>query len=170
MSAGSISLESAIRTCKVNTAYAQKIESDRFLNSSNLLCPVWNGLNSKGQSVCPDSFMTKSAGCNSAEDRVVVENNVARPQYMEYITLNVQGIDGNIYSGGNADSQLRAKDVESFNNHTGNFGEQFGSQVRTGCGINAYQQAMAQQNTAQRGSQALQEGFRAHQYRQDSGF
>ena len=42
MSAGSVSLESAIRTCKVDTAYAAKIESDRFLNPGNMVCPVWN--------------------------------------------------------------------------------------------------------------------------------
>jgi hypothetical protein len=51
-------------------------------------CPTWSGFDLVGRKVCPDSFYTKSAGCNSAEDRVVVENNVSRPQYMEYITLN----------------------------------------------------------------------------------
>ena len=96
MSAGNISLESAIRTCKVDTAYANKVESDRFLNPQNMLCPLWNGLDTSGRRVCPDSFWTKNAGCNSAEDRVVVENN-QRPQYMEYINLSANGIDGGIY-------------------------------------------------------------------------
>ena len=83
----SVSLDSAIRTCKVNTGWASREESDRFLNPTNMLCPLWNGQDSAGRRVCPDSFVTKSRGCNSATDRVVVENNVSRPQYMEYITL-----------------------------------------------------------------------------------
>ena len=29
---GTMSLEAAIRTCKVDPAYANKVESDRFLN------------------------------------------------------------------------------------------------------------------------------------------
>lgn len=103
MSAGSISLESAIRTCKVDTGYANKVESDRFLNPQNMVCPVWNGVDSAGRRVCPDSFITKTAGCNSSEDRVVVENAL-RPQYMEYINLSANGIDGAIY-GGNGGSK-----------------------------------------------------------------
>ena len=67
-----ISLEAAIRTCKVDTAYANKVESDRFLNPQNMVCPVWNGVDTAGRRVCPDSFWTKRAVCNSAEDRVVV--------------------------------------------------------------------------------------------------
>ena len=80
----SISLEGSIRTCKVDTGYANKVESDRFLNPENMVCPIWNGVDLTGRRVCPDSFYTKSAGCNSAEDRVVVENNL-RPQYAEYV-------------------------------------------------------------------------------------
>jgi hypothetical protein len=96
MSAGSISLEAAIRTCKVDTAYANKVQSDRFLNPENMVCPIWNGVDTAGRRVSPDSFWTKNGGCNSAEDRVVVENN-QRPQYMEYINLSANGIDGAIY-------------------------------------------------------------------------
>ena len=96
MSAGSISLESSIRTCKVDTGWANKIESDRFLNSDLMVCPIWNGVDTAGRRVCPDSFVTKTAGCNSAEDRVIVENN-QRPQYMEYINLSANGIDASIY-------------------------------------------------------------------------
>ena len=73
------SLESSIRTCQVDTAWASRAQSDRFLNSSALMCPTWNGTDLTGRTVCPDSFWTKSAGCNSAMDRVVVENSVSRP-------------------------------------------------------------------------------------------
>jgi hypothetical protein len=112
--AGNISLESAIRTCKVDTAYANKMESDRFLNPSNMICPNWNGMDTTGRMVCADSFNTKSAGCNSSSDRVMVENNL-RPQYMEYINLSTNGIDGSIY--GNTGAQ------------TGNFGKQLSSNI-----------------------------------------
>lgn len=97
------SLESSIRTCKVDTAWDARAQSDRFLNPAQMSCPTWSGFDLVGRKVCPDSFYTKSAGCNSAEDRVVVENNVSRPQYMEYITLNAGGVQGNMY--GNSLSQ-----------------------------------------------------------------
>lgn len=92
-------IEAAIRTCKVNTGWANRVESDRFLNPNLMMCPVWNGMDTAGRSACPDSFYTKRGGCNSAIDRLVVENDVSRPQYLEYITLSPEGIKGgNMYS------------------------------------------------------------------------
>ena len=82
---GIMSLESSIRTCKVNAGYSERINSDRFLNPKNTVCPVWNQLDAAGRVACADSFWTKSPGCNSARDRVNVEN-VLRPQYMQYIS------------------------------------------------------------------------------------
>ncbi len=93
-----LSLEGALRTCKVDTAYANKMQSDRILNPSNMVCPIWSGVDSAGRSVCQDSFNTKSAGCNNPLDRIQIENDVSRPQYMEYITLNAGGIKGNMYN------------------------------------------------------------------------
>jgi hypothetical protein len=86
---GIMNLESALRTCKVDTAYQQKIQSDRFLNPRNAVCPVWNGLDTAGRVACKDSFNTKREGCNSALDRVGVEN-VLRPQYMQYISSTLE--------------------------------------------------------------------------------
>ena len=86
----SFSLTSAVQVCRVNTAYANKIQSDRFENYNNLLCPVWNGLDQYGRAVCVDSYVTKTAGCASAEDRVAVEN-YQRPQYAEFTALDAQG-------------------------------------------------------------------------------
>ena len=129
----SISLESALRTCKVDTAWATRIESDRFLNPNNMVCPVWNGMDTSGREVCQDSFNTKRGGCNSATDRVEVENNVSRPQYMEYITLSANGISGNIY-GMPKDVNDRESDIKSRSNISGNFGLQFGSNIQTSCG------------------------------------
>lgn len=172
MSAGSVSLESAIRTCKVNTAWADRVESDRFLNPNNMVCPIWNGVDTSGRQVCPDSFYTKRAGCNSAEDRVVVENNVERPQYMEYITLSSGGIKGNIY--GNSmqwqNSNLRRKDLDQINNITGNFGSQFGSSIYPSCGYAPYRDAMAQENQRQRQGQAMQNSYEAYNRRRNAGF
>ena len=87
----SANLLSAIRGCKVETSYANKIQSQRFQDSNVMLCPTWTGTDLVGRSICPDSFYTKSAGCNSAEDRVYVEN-YQRPQYAEYIGINMLGL------------------------------------------------------------------------------
>jgi hypothetical protein len=86
----SISLLGSINVCKVNTGYANKIQSDRFENPDAMTCPLWNGQDSFGRYVHPDSFITKNAGCNSADDRVSVENFL-RPQYMEYVALDAAG-------------------------------------------------------------------------------
>lgn len=153
--AGNISLESAIRTCKVDTAYANKVESDRFLNPSNMICPIWNGLDTANRRVCADSFNTKSAGCNSAEDRVMVENNL-RPQYMEYINLSANGIDGSIYGAGTqnvygsttgwVNSGQKRQDLAEAEARTGSFGEQFPSKVTSSCSRFAYEKGMNQIN------------------------
>ncbi len=101
----SVSLESSLRTCKVDQSYANRVESDRFLNPANMMCPIWNGMDTAGRRVSPDSFWTKNPGCNSAEDRVVVENNL-RPQYMEYINLSANGINGAIYGSDGGSREL----------------------------------------------------------------
>lgn len=133
----SISLEASLRTCKVDTGWANKVESDRFLNPNLMVCPIWNGRDSAGRQVCPDSFMTKRAGCNSAEDRVVVENNVSRPQYMEYINLNANGVQGDIYGNtmGSQQTGVRDQMLDNTANVTGQFGLQtgFGQNVLQNC-------------------------------------
>jgi hypothetical protein len=145
----SISLESAIRTCKVETGWANKVESDRFLNPNLMMCPLWDGMDLTGRSVCPDSFYTKRAGCNSAEDRVVVENNVSRPQYMEYINLNANGIEGNIYENtmgwvnAGCNNKFHDRQLEYYTGQYGN-GAGFTGETQVGCKTNAYEQAMAQ--------------------------
>ena len=175
-----ISLEAAIRTCKVDTAYANKVESDRFLNPENMVCPIWNGMDSAGRRVSPDSYFTKNAGCNSAEDRVVVENN-QRPQYMEYINLSANGIDGSIYGNtmpwvevGANRAQFaytnNTSDPNNVNNITGNFGKQLSASVYPACGYDPYAQAMAQEQQVKRQQQALQEGYWSNNYRMSSGF
>lgn len=193
------SLESAIRTCKVDTGYANKVESQRILDRNTMICPIWNGTDLTGRSVSRDSFYTKSAGCNSAEDRVYVENNL-RPQYMEYINLSANGIQGSVYGddGGSAEMYENTmpwqisgarndvfnvpsdkhKCSENFstecynnaNNVTGTFGNQLSSSVYNGCGYYPYQTAMAQEQQQIREQQALNEGYIGNSYRQASGF
>ena len=135
---GIVNLESALRTCKVDTAYQQRIQSDRFFNPKNLVCPVWNGLDTAGRVACADSFYTKREGCNSAEDRVGVEN-VQRPQYMQYISDSL----GNSYNNNSPTSEppTSAVGVEGFTHMdfatkatrfsdiTGNFGGQLAHNV-----------------------------------------
>ena len=199
MSAGSVSLESSLRTCKVDTGWANKVESDRFLNPNNMVCPVWNGVDLTGRRVCPDSFYTKTAGCNSAEDRVVVEN-AQRPQYMEYINLSANGIDGAIYGGMGGSKETYGNSMpwnevgdsnnvyniptnaescrqgwktscsDNVNNLTGNFGSQLSASTYPPCGYVPYQQGIAQQQSQLRKQQSLQEGFYSNQYKKQSGF
>ena len=152
-----VSLEASLRTCKIDQGWAPRMESDRFQNPNNLVCPLWNGVDTAGRVVCPDSFYTKRAGCNSAEDRVYVENSL-RPQYSEYINLSFSAIAGAIYGdtmgwndAGEAHEVLQAtKDI------TGAFGlvNQPQSQVYPGCMYNAItrdETAMAQEASAAMG-------------------
>lgn len=161
-----ISLDASIRTCKIDTAYANKIFSDRFLNPANMVCPIWNGYDSAGRPACPDSFWTKSGGCNSALDRVAVEN-YQRPQYVEYVNLSAAGIDGEIYgpnpgySMNQWDSMKRTQDLYSINNITGNFGVQFGANVNPNCGVNQYTRAMAQDSEALRKATSFNQAYKA---------
>ena len=78
---------------KVNTAAAAQLFSDRRQNPEEMTCPLWNGMDITGRQVCADSFVTKMEGCSTAEDRVMVENNL-RPHYSSYVTLDASGIIG----------------------------------------------------------------------------
>lgn len=178
MSAGAISLESAIRTCKVNTGWANKIESDRFLNPNMMVCPIWNGVDQFNREVCPDSYYTKRAGCNSAEDRVAVENAVSRPQYIEYLPLSANGVKGHIYDNTmpHANSVMRNQHLSDIHQVAGNTGNQYGAEIQVSCGSGrrgspgAYQEAMAQEASASRHGQAMQHGYEAYTRRQNAGF
>ena len=145
------------------------MESDRFLNANNLVCPLWNGVDTAGRIVCPDSFYTKRAGCNSAEDRVFVENS-HRPQYSEYINLSFGAIAGSdntahqIY--GNTmgwNSAGAAKDeLQQMQNITGSFGNlnQPSAMAYPGCQTGhttEYMKAMKQEADA---AMQMAEGYR----------
>lgn len=121
----SLSLNASLRVCKVDVGYADKINSDRFLNPNNMLCPLWNGMDVAGRPVCPDSFYTKAPGCNSALDVVMVENDVFRPKYTEYITLNASGINKGNYLDNSryGDSVSRSEELRNLNSNNPHFGQ-----------------------------------------------
>ena len=129
-----ISLEAATRTCKVDTASAGRIQSDRFLNPNNVMCPVWQGVDLAGRTVCPDSFYTKRAGCNSAADRVIVEN-AQRPQYFEYINLSDEGIRADIYKNNMyfQDAGVANAQLDNTQRHTGSFNVMPAGQFESTC-------------------------------------
>lgn len=108
-----ISLEASVRTCKVNTGWASRIQSDRFENSNLLMCPVWNERDLTGRKVCEDSFYTKREGCNSPLDRINVEND-QRPQYAEYITLDTAGFRADMIGDQKAGVETFKRNVEHF--------------------------------------------------------
>lgn len=172
--AGNVSLEAAIRTCKIDPAYAAKVQSDRFLNPTNMICPVWNGYDSTGRPACPNSFVTKSEGCNSAEDRIFVEN-YQRPQYVEYVNLSAGGIDGQFYGDTPTvnmtqwDVMKHYNDLNQINNVTGNFGMQFGATTYPNCGVDQYRRAMSQNQEALRKYTAFNQGYKSNYMKKACG-
>ena len=88
-----LSLTNNININKVNVGYAARIQSDRIQNPDQMTCPLWTGQDLSGRQACPSSFRSKMEGCNSAEDRVFVENSL-RPQYTNFVTLSAPGIAG----------------------------------------------------------------------------
>ena len=169
----SISLEKSVRTCSVNVGEANRIQSDRFFNPGNMVCIPWNGLNNKGQEVSPDSFYTKTPGCDSAEDRVLVENS-QRPKYFNYVTLGAQGVNGDIYGRSTNDNFRDAMGRDSFdkgrNKVTGNVGKQWGANVAfQGCTVGAYERNQAMIAQEARGQNFMQNGDMANANMQMAG-
>lgn len=165
-----LSFDSSLRTCKFDSGQANNMYSDRFQNPNNMICIPPNGMNNKGQTVCPDSEYLKSAGCNSALDRVSVES-MLRPDYSSRINLNASGISGDIY--GNETAWQYAGDANKWessrNEITGNFGGQFLSTNISSCGMNTYEKAMASMSQKNRQAAAANNGYNQHQYSKQAG-
>ena len=166
-----ISLNKSVRTCKVNTGWADRMWSDRYQNSEAIICPVWNGVDSAGRPSCADAFYTKYQGCNSANDRIGVENDL-RPQYMEYVTLDAIGISGaaedcacNVGVGDsmrenyNSDAAQGCQTLENIPMYTGQFGQgNFRSYIEPTCNPFSYETADAQCAQDRRAFQAANLG------------
>lgn len=177
----SLSLQKSIQGCKVITDWANRQQSDRFLNSDNLMCPLWNGLDLTGRPVCPDSYVTKTAGCSNPLDRVMVENE-QRPKYFQYLTLNAAGLEGGAtggtggrenYINKNGNDQGVANRNSMLNNaatSTPSYGQQLQADLGYGgCSVNSYERAMASNNEGYRYKQAAQHGYQGAQRRQWAG-
>lgn len=167
-----ISLQASVKTCSVDTGMANRIQSDRFQNPNNMVCIPWDGRDLTGRSVCPDSWYTKREGCNSAEDRVLVESDL-RPKYFNYVTLSAGGLDGNIYGNVSAavDSASRNQYIQSRGDVTGHFNSSFSADLyeASSCSLNAYERAMAQMAQNGRAQNAMQNGFKAASYKSCGG-
>ena len=147
----SLSLESAIRSCKVQTGSASSMESARTLDEKLVVCPIWTGYDLVGRKVPYDSFMSKTAGCDTPYSRVIVENSVSRPCYSEYIQSNAAGITGDMYSVNSmvGDSIATGNSIEKqIQQTTGNYGSQWRAQVIAPCTPWAYETAQSQIATA----------------------
>lgn len=129
-----LSLLKSVRSCNVDVGWANKLQSDRFLNSCQVVCPVWTGTDQYGRIVCPDSMMIETAGCRSALDRVDVEN-YQRPQYFELVNLDGFGVQGNIYSD---DSGNRTANLQNLSEIVGNPGYDYGSYIQPRCVSDRY--------------------------------
>lgn len=165
-----LSLSKNIRTAKVDAGWASRIESDRFENPNIMVCPRFSGVDNAGRPVCPDSYVTKTAGCNSPMDRVTVENHL-RPQYIEYVNLNAKGISAPFY--GSLNMHRSGQNVQLMENYesrqvAGSYGGQVQS-VQSTAPLYAYQEAMAQNAVAARKNIALNNGFKSNSLRRSSG-
>ena len=167
-----LSLNGALRTCKVNTGWANRLESDRFQNPNLMVCPTWNGMDNAGRPVTADSFNTKRRGCNSADDRVAVENNL-RPQYMEYISLDASGITAPLYGSTNmltSDANIQRRTIQDVDTITGRFGNSsYPNKMQSTCAIYAMNQGLAQEATEKRVLAQLQNGMMSNNQRQNAG-
>lgn len=168
----SISLDASLRTRKVAVEEALRNQSDRFQNPNLMVCPTWSGYDLTGRSVCADSFYTKTGGCHSALDRVSVEN-LLRPQYADYVTLNMHGLDGDIYGKSNVNSYVDAKGAQQFDNSrnliTGNYGLQWRANNKYTACNNGYSRAMAEVAQSNRAAAHANNGFKGNENRSCSG-
>lgn len=164
----SISLNKSVRTCTVNPGWSNRIQSDRFLTPANMVCIPWNGVDLTGRAVNENSWYTKTPGCNSATDRVYVENDL-RPKYFEYITLDAAGVDGDFGTEAAYNSAYASNVEKNIALNNPNYGLQFQANIEPTCGINSYERAMAQIAQANRQAAYANSAYRSNQSRASCG-
>ena len=122
-----VSLTANILTSKVITGNADRLQTYRIQDSDAMMCPVWNGQDLTGRQAGEYSFYTKRAGCNSAMDRIVVENFL-RPSYTNFVTTNAAGIAGYVYDSPAPNNFQKSEEMAANNQRisagqsTGHFG------------------------------------------------
>lgn len=89
-------LRNAINSDKVNTGLAPNLFSIRHQEPVAMTCPTFGGLDMFGRPVSSCTFDTSTEGCSLPADRIANEN-LQRPKYMPYVTLNARGIESNGY-------------------------------------------------------------------------
>jgi hypothetical protein len=87
-----IGMRASIVGNQVDQAWQQQAVGARTFNPDLMMCPLWTGVDLAGRPVCKDSFYTKRAGCNSALDRIKIEDSL-RPRYAEFL-WDARGIEG----------------------------------------------------------------------------
>jgi hypothetical protein len=88
-------IRNSVNIDKTNVGSAERIRGNRIQNPDEMTCPMWNGMDLAGRPACANSFDTKMEGCNSPQDRILVENDL-RPAYSVFIPiLDAAGIKGN---------------------------------------------------------------------------
>jgi hypothetical protein len=80
---------------RVETGWAQRYKSDRIFNSDTMVCPIRKNNDLMGRSADPYSLITTTEGCNSALDRVSVEDS-QRSNFFSSVTLSNIGIQGGV--------------------------------------------------------------------------
>jgi len=87
------SVSYALRTTpKVNSGLSPNAWSERFLWPPCLgVCPKRFPVDNMGRCAHPDSITVLTAGCNSALERITVENKYQRPVY-SYAPRNIEGV------------------------------------------------------------------------------
>lgn len=86
-------ISNSILTSKVDQGCKERLRSHRDQDPDEMMCPVWNRYDNAGRPAGEYSFYTKRAGCNSALDRLNVENQ-QRPRYTNYVLTSAAGIAG----------------------------------------------------------------------------
>lgn len=78
------SIEASLKARKVNTGWANRVQTERIIKQESMVCPVWGGVDSHGREVHKDTAMTTTAGCHLPNERVDVEN-AHRPNIVSHL-------------------------------------------------------------------------------------
>lgn len=81
-------INNSVHGTRVNTSYADRFYSAERQDENYMQCVQRDAYDMTGRQACVDSLSTKREGCNSATDRIEVENFL-RPFYSGYVGLDV---------------------------------------------------------------------------------